>query len=73
MERFAKRKVMILTGRKGDSLAWFCPDHGEKIYMGAYNSAMTSDAICEAVKRKLYQEAKTKMAACYGSSVSDEE
>lgn len=72
MERFAKRKVLILTGKNGNSLAWFCPDHGEKIYMGAYSSAMSSDAICEAVKRKLKEEAKTKMAACYGSSVSDE-
>lgn len=70
MERFAKRKVLILTGRKGDSLAWFCPDHGEKIYMGAYNSAMSSDAICEAVKRELQRVVNQK---CHDQDISDEE
>lgn len=67
MERFAKRKVTILKGRSGQKLAFWCPDYGDKEFIGEYSQYMDNDSICEDVKYKL---AKRKLSSIYGRSVS---
>ena len=69
MERFAQRKVKILMGRSGQKLTWFCPDQGEKIFIGEYSQYMDNKSICADVKEKLQKECKLKMASAYGQSV----
>lgn len=67
MERFAKRKIMILKGRSGQKLAFWCPDSGEKEFIGEYSQYMDNDSICEDVKYKL---ANRHLNSIYGRSVS---
>lgn len=51
MERFAKRKVVILPGRSGNKLVWFEHDDKTKTFIGEFSSYMDNDSICEDVKR----------------------
>ena len=68
MERFAKRKVMILKGRSGQKLAFWCPDEGAKEFIGEYSQYMDNDSICEDVKYKL---AKCRLSSAYGKVVTE--
>lgn len=68
MERFAKRKVTILKGRSGQKLAFWCPDEGEKEFIGEYSQYMDNDSICEDVKYKL---AKRHLSSVYGKVATE--
>ena len=50
MERFAKRKVIILPSRSGNKLAFFKEDSGNKHFVGEYSRYMADSSICEDVK-----------------------
>lgn len=62
MERFAKRKVIILPSKNGTKLVWFKPDKGEKMFVAEYSNYLDNDSICADVKHFLSNVKKTKMA-----------
>ena len=55
MERFAKRKVKIMSGRSGNKLVFFIEDSGVKHFVAEFSKHLSDDLIYHDVKYNWYK------------------